>query len=147
MKFIFLMTALVITSGAAEPRTFPPQELAVNANFVDQEVPSDFTLTITMSRPLPVTEGRLAILIGQTDFTNLFVPDGINLNYLPRLLPLPAGDSPVRIFLISPSNDWRELTQWMLHVKTAPLADGRPRETSGQAQIPTADPAQSATRA
>src|SRR5262245_58058972 len=139
MRFIFLMTALVITSRAAEP-----QELAVTANFVDQEVTPDFTLTITLSRPLPVTEGRVAIMIGQTDFTNLFVPDGISLNYLPRLLRLPAGDSTVRIFLVSPSNDWRELTQWMLRVKTSPLAESEQQETAAQAQIPTTNPAQSA---
>jgi len=131
------MTALVITSEAAEP-----QELAVTANFVDQEVSSDFTLTITLNRPL--TEGRVAIMIGQTDFTNLFVPDGTSLNYLPRLLPLPAGNSAVRVFLVSPSNAWRELTQWTLRVKTAPLADSGQQETAGQAQIPTTDPTQSA---
>ncbi len=150
MKFIFLMTALVIASLAAErslsgpSRALTSQELVVMANFTDQEVPADFALTLSLSRPLPVTEGRLAVLIGQTDFTNLFTPTGSSLSYLPRLIPLPAGESPVRIFLVSPSNEWRELTQLTLRVKSAPPADAAPGQSTGQTQKPAADPGQQA---
>ncbi len=87
MKFVFLVTALAIAALAAErslsgaSRALPPQELLVTANFTDKEVQANFALTLTLSRPLPALEGRLAILIGQTDFTNLFTPTGNSLSY------------------------------------------------------------------
>ncbi len=149
LKFFFLIMALAISSPAAERSlsgallTLQQQELTVTANFTDQEVPTNFTLTLTLSRLLAATEGRLAVLIGHTDFTNLFVPTENSLSYLPRLLRLPAGESPVRIFLVSSSNDWRELSQLTLRVKTAPIDEGVQPRTSGPEQTPSADPGQS----
>src|SRR5262245_16340479 len=101
IQVIFLITALANGSIAV-----PPQELVVTSNLTDQEVEKSFVITLSMNRPVKSTEGRLAVLIGQTDFTSLFTPVGSSLSYLPRLIPLPAGESPVRIFLVSPANEW-----------------------------------------
>ncbi len=144
------MVALAIASPAAErslngpSRTLPTQELVVTSNLTDQEVDQNFVITLNLSRPLPAAEGRVAVLIGQTDFTSLFTPGGNSLSYLPRIIPLPAGESPVRIFLVSPPNEWRELAQITLRVKTAPPTEATPGQPAGQAQQPSADSAQPA---
>ncbi len=147
LGFVLLMMSPATALSAAE-RGFgaSSQELAqglvVTANFIDQEVDASFAIAINLSRPLQAPEGRLAVLIGQTDFTNLFMPSGNSLNYLPRILPLPAGESPVRVFLVSPSNEWRELTQLTLRVKAPAPANASPGQPGDQAQPSAADQAQ-----
>ncbi|HEX5085096.1 MAG TPA: hypothetical protein VFY40_23920, partial [Blastocatellia bacterium] len=136
IKFVFLATALALAAPAAErapgapPQSAPPQELKVTSNLTDQEVDPTFTLIFTPSRPLQVTEGRLAVLIGDMDITNLLTPAGEGLSYFPRILPLPAGESPVRVFLVTLSDEWREVTQLTLRVKAPAPEDGAPAKTS-----------------
>jgi hypothetical protein len=149
MKFIFLVSALAGASPAAERRMdASPQELAqglvVTSNFTDQEVDANFAIKLNLSRPLQATEGRLAVLIGQTDFTNLFLPSENSLSYIPRILSLPAGESAVRVFLVSPSDEWRELTQLTLRVKAPAPADASSGQASDQAQPTAAGAAQTA---
>src|SRR5262249_22543997 len=150
MKFVFLVTGLAIAAPAAErnlsvpSRGLPPQELTITSNLTDQEVEPTFMLTFTLSRLLPATEGRLAILIGQTDISSLLTPTGNNLSYLPRILSLPAGESPVRVFLVTPSDEWRELSRLILRVKTPVGADAAPGQSGSQAQPSAANPTQTA---
>src|SRR5215475_1249022 len=141
IKSFFLATALALASPSA-----PLQELKITSNLTDQEVEPSFLLTFTLSRPLPATEGRLAVLIGQIDISNLLTPtgDSDSLSYLPRILPLPAGESPVKVFLVTPSGEWRELTQLTLRVKTPEPDGAAPGQTGGQSQAPAADAARTA---
>jgi hypothetical protein len=132
MKFVFLATALAITSPAA-----PAQELTITSNLTDQEVEPNFTLTFTPSRPLPAAEGKLAILIGDMDISNLLTPTGDSLSYFPRIIPLPAGESTVRVFLITLSEEWRELAQLTLKVKgPAPVDGAQSQSSSAEAAKP-----------
>src|SRR5262245_36058608 len=147
MGFVLVMMSLAIASPAAERGSGassqePAQELVVTANFTDQEVDASFAIALNLSRTLQAQEGRLAVLIGQADFTNLFIPSGNSLNYLPRILPLPAGESPVRVFLVSTSDEWRELTQLTLRVKAPAPADSASGQPDSQAQPSAADPSQ-----
>lgn len=150
MISILLATALATASLAAERGSIvpsgasPSQELVVTSNLTDQEVDPSFVITINLSRPLPAAEGRVAVLIGQTDFTNLFAPTGNSMSYLPRIVPLPGGESTVRIFVVSTSNEWRELIQLTLRVRTVPTADAAPGQAAGQGRRPSADPARPA---
>ncbi|MGH9844652.1 MAG: hypothetical protein ACREEM_38525 [Blastocatellia bacterium] len=152
MKSILLATALAIASLAAErslsasSRALPSQELIVTSNLIDQAVAPSYVITLNLNRPLPTAEGRLAVLIGQTDYTNLFTPTGGGLSYLPRILPLPAGESPVKVFLVSPSNEWRELTQFTLRVHAAPAdaAQAQSENQAGKQAGATAQPAAAA---
>jgi hypothetical protein len=151
MKSVFLVTAMVIAAQAAERKpseqsqASPSQELKVTSNLTDQEVEPTFALAFTPSRSLPAVEGRLAVLIGQTDVSNLLTPTGDSLSYLPRILPLPAGESSIRVFLVTPSNEWRELTQLTLRVKAPALAAASPKQSGDQAQTSASGPAQTAT--
>ena len=145
IKSILLATALAIASAAADRSlsassgALPQPDLVVTSNLTDQEVDPSFVITLNLSRPLQAAEGRVAALIGQTDFTNLFALTGNSLSYQPRIVPLPAGESPVRVFLVSPSNEWRELLQLTLRVKTAPAPDATPGQPAEQAQKPSVD--------
>jgi hypothetical protein len=147
LGFVLVMMSLAIASLAAErgpgaSSQVPAQGLVFTANFTDQEVDASFAITLNLSRPLQASEGRLAVLIGQTDFTNLFTPLGNDLSYLPRILPLPVGESSVRVFLVTPSNEWRELTQLTLRVKAPAPADAATGQPGGQAQPSAAASAQ-----
>src|SRR5262245_63842118 len=147
MGFVLVSMSLAITSRASERGSgASSQELAqglvVTANFTDQEVDASFAIALNLSRPLQAPEGRLAVLIGQADFTNLFIPSGNSLNYLPRILPLPAGESSVKVFLVTPSDEWRELTQLTLRVKAPAPAGASPKQPGDQAQPSATDPAQ-----
>src|SRR5262245_2540361 len=51
----------------------------------------------------------------------------------------------MRLLLVSPSYEWRELTQMTLRVKTTPPADATPGQPAGQSQKPTVDAAQPAS--
>jgi hypothetical protein len=150
MKSVFLVTAMVISAQAAERKlsepsqASPSQELKVTSNLTDQEVEPTFALTFTPSRSLPAVEGRLAVLIGQMDISNLLTPTGDSLSYLPRILPLPAGESLIKVFLVTPSNEWREITQLTLRVKAPAPADASPKQPGDQAQPSATDPAQTA---
>src|SRR5215510_3412615 len=150
MGFVLVMTSLAIASPAAERGSgASSQELAqglvVTANCTDHEVDASFAIALNLSRLLQAPEGRLAVLIGETDFTNLFIPSGNSLNYIPRILPLPAGESPVRVFLVSTSDEWRELTQLTLRVKAPESADSASGQPISQAQPSAADPAKTGT--
>src|SRR5215468_1258290 len=76
--------------------------------------------------------------------SNLTTPtgDSDSLSYLPRILPLPAGESPVKVFLVTPSDEWRELTQLTLRVKAAAPDSASPGQTGGQTQAAEANAAQ-----
>src|SRR5262245_10208488 len=150
LRSVFLVTAMVIAAQAAERKlsepsqASPSQELKVTSNLTDQEVEPTFALTFTPSRSLRAVEGRLAVLIGQTDISNLLTPTGDSLSYIPRILPLPAGESLIKVFLVTPSNEWRELTQLTLRVKAPAPADASPKQPGDQAQPTATDPAQTA---
>jgi len=151
MRFVLLAVALAIAARAAErslsgsSRASTPQELAVTSNLTDQEVEPSFALTFTLSRPLSAAEGRLAVLIGQMDISNLLTPIDNSLTYLPRILPLPVGASAVKVFLVTPSNEWRELTQLTLRVKTTAPAEAGPRQPGDQTQPSAGAPAPTAS--
>ncbi|HEU0174348.1 MAG TPA: hypothetical protein VFV58_08785 [Blastocatellia bacterium] len=141
LGFVLVMMSLAIAAPAAErslsgpSRALRTQELVVTSNLTDQEVEPTFELTFTLNRPLPATEGRLAVLIGQTDISNLLTPtsDNDSLSYLPRILPLPAGESPVKVFLVTPTDEWREITQLTLRVKTPSPAGATQEQPGSQA--------------
>ncbi|HEU0185938.1 MAG TPA: hypothetical protein VFS27_11530 [Blastocatellia bacterium] len=134
MKSVFLILALAIAATAV-----PSHELNVTSNLADQEVEPTFTLTFTPSRPLQVTEGRLAVLIGDMDVSNLLTPTEGGLSYFPRILPLPAGESPVRVFLVTPADEWREVAQLKLRVKASAPADSAKPPSSDTAKPASAN--------
>lgn len=98
------------------------QELVVTVNFAGREVFPDASLNLRLSRPLRSTDGKLAILIGKTDITNLLSGADTNLSYTPKVVPLPAGQSEVVVYLVSPAGEWKEVARFTLRVSVNKIA-------------------------
>jgi hypothetical protein len=117
-------------------------ELTVSASFADQTVAPDTPVSFRLNRPLRKTEGSPAIVIRQTDLTALFdIAETIWL-YDAKSLPLPAGESVVTLYLISPTLQWRELARFTLRVaaKTEQQIDQQPPKDQAAADSPPPDP-------
>ncbi len=74
-------------------------------------------LDLKVSRPLLREEGRLAVVLGSLDLSDLFqsVPGG--LSYGPNAVPLPPGEHEVVVFRVSAAGEWSESARFRLKVR------------------------------
>ena len=86
---------------------------------------------LTLSRPLPASEGRLAILVGTTDWTDLFTVRGTAATFTPGPASLPAGATEVTAYVVTAGGEWREVGRFPLTVK--------PRAVTPRALTPALD--------
>ena len=94
------------------------QALTVQARFADkQSMAPDEPIELTIDRPLATGEGRLAVLVGATDMTDLFVVSAQSLKYdIGKSFPLPLGATELTVYLVPPNNDWKEIARFPLRV-------------------------------
>jgi hypothetical protein len=120
------------------------QELTITAGFAGREsIASDEPIELTLSRRLSPADGRLAVLLGATDLTSLFIAQGLDLKYGPGALPLPTGENELIIYLIMANNEWREVTRFPLRVVAQTVAQqdtGPVESTSTPTDTPQATP-------
>ncbi len=104
-----------VRSSGQEPNT---QALTVQAGFADkQSIAPDEPIELTIDRPLAQGEGRLAVLIGATDVTDLLVASAQSLKYeAGKSFPLPLGATDLTVYLVTPNNDWKEVARFPLRV-------------------------------
>jgi hypothetical protein len=134
-----LSVALLVYPGPGLRVRASGQELTVTANFTSKEsVTPKEPIELYLSRVLAPAEGRLAVLIGQTDLTRLLVTTETRLSYAPGLVPLPAGETQVIVYLVSPADEWKEIARLPLRVATAGGAPpaAPPEQTSPAASQP-----------
>jgi hypothetical protein len=96
-----------------------------------------------LNRPTQPSEGALAVFVGSTDVTSLLETTPTRLRYRPWPSPLPAGETKVTVYLISPSREWKQIAQFTLRVAGDAIA-AQP-QAKDQTQIPagaSSDPAQ-----
>lgn len=99
------------------------QEMAVTASFsAEAPIKPDQRIEFTLNRPLTNKEGRLAVLLGETDITRLLIAAETKLTYIPKAVALPLGDSEVTVYLVSPANEWKEIARFPLKVSNEPSA-------------------------
>ena len=79
---------------------------------------SSETITFKMDTVLQAEDGQLAVFLGATDMTDLFKSFGDSLVYTPSFMLLPAGESEIIFYLVSPENQWQEISRFTLQVKT-----------------------------
>ncbi len=72
---------------------------------------------VNVSRPVTAQEGRLAVLVGTEDRTDLMVPTSRGLRYSGHQMPLPSGEREIVVYLVQPSGEWKELARFPLKVK------------------------------
>jgi hypothetical protein len=75
-----------------------------------------FPIEIALSRPATPAEGRLAVVLGKTDLTDLFEPSEKGLRYRGKLKPLPTGTQEIVVFLVTPANEWKEIAKLTLKI-------------------------------
>jgi hypothetical protein len=90
----------------------------VQAGFADkQSIAPDEPIELTIDRPLATGEGRLAVLIGATDMSDLFVVSARGLKYdAGKSFPLPLGATELTVYLVQPNDEWKELARFPLRV-------------------------------
>ena len=115
--------AMVRTSGlpiatvSAQGKDIDHTDLTVTPAFVvGQGIKPDERIELLLSRPLRDSDGRLGILIGTTDVSSLFKQEPQLLRYDAKLWPLPLGESPVIVYLVSKADEWKEIARFTLLV-------------------------------
>ena len=112
IALMLLALALASTRVAGQEQT-----LSVTASFSNQQsVRSDEQIELQLNRELKESAERVAVLIGTTDVTSLFARKGLHLRYDAKLWPLPAGESFLMVYVVSPENDWKEVARFALRV-------------------------------
>jgi hypothetical protein len=102
----------------------PSNDLKIIASIENgQAISPDDKIELKLSRELKKSEGRLAIFIGQTDLTSLFTPLDQTLTYNRKILPLPVGENPLTVYLVSPSEQWQEIARFTLRVTSQPTKE------------------------
>ncbi len=97
--------------------TAPASDLKITASIVDgRAISPEDKIELKLSRDLKKNEGRLAILIAQTDLTSLFTRLDKTLTYNRKILPLPLGENALTVYLVSPSDEWQEIARFTLRV-------------------------------
>ena len=92
-------------------------ELALTPTFrADRWIRATHTIELSLSRPLLPQEGRLAVFIGETDFTGLFNFTRDRITYRPSAFLLPRGERELVVYLVGPGEEWRELARFPLRV-------------------------------
>lgn len=80
-------------------------------------IPARHPLDITLSRPPAVGEGRIAVMVGILDISDLIETYGATVRYVGRL-PLPAGESQVAAYVVTPANEWQEIARFPVRILT-----------------------------
>lgn len=92
------------------------QEIRVEASFAEKRVTTSEIIELRLNRPLRESDGKLAILIGDTDVSSLFTQNGLICRYDAKRWPLPVGETVVTVYLVSKDDDWTELVRFQLRV-------------------------------
>ena len=116
LVLIGLMTSVLLINLPIEARC-QDGKIEITPNFTDRELAPNEKIELDLSRDLSAGEGRFAVFLNETDITALFTLEPQALNYTPRFLPLPVGDSKLIVYLAQPDNEWKKLAEFSLKVK------------------------------
>jgi len=96
------------------------QELTITASFaVSGSVSQSDSIELHLSRGLEFQEEALAMLLGTTDITSLFNSTGKLLRYSPQALSLPPGEHSLVVYLVSNTNEWKQIAIFPVRVTDA----------------------------
>ncbi len=112
--------AFLLVSDGKSVNANRVQELTVTASFDGKTIAPDEIVQLTLSRQVSPAEGRIAIVVGQTDLTDLFIADGTSLKHFPKPFPLPAGETDLTMYLVTPNGEWKLVVSFKLKVADKP---------------------------
>lgn len=132
-----VFVAIVFIASLVSLQTVYAEEtLTVTANFSETKVVTpDESIEIVLSRKLSKDE-RIGVLIGSMDVTELFKVNETRLSYDAKLFPLSLGKSPVVVYLIQSSGEWKEIGSFVLSVvKEKPIEEPKSEETKTETKV------------
>src|SRR5262249_24147226 len=107
----------LLTARAAAGQEQNKQALTLQPSFAGKpSVAPDEPIELTLNRPLAQSEGRLAVIVGATDLTDLFIVSARSLKYGVKSFPLPLGDTELTVDLVAQNDEWKELARFPLRV-------------------------------
>lgn len=121
---VMMMAAAILLAGRVahgqQSAALEAAPLEVTSNVTSGAwIRSSDHIELRLSRVLDPAQERVAILIGNADWTDLFGSAGGVLRYRAGPVRLPAGESSLTVYLVSPANGWRQVAQWTVRVRTA----------------------------
>jgi hypothetical protein len=115
----YLGTIAVLLACAVAPAEEAP--VVARASFPSGAVlRPDAGISIVLARVPAAAEGRLAVFLGDADWTDVFVAHGNELRLSRGLLPIPEGESTLRVYLVPPQGDWKEVFAQPFRVEPRP---------------------------
>lgn len=128
------MTLLCVETGLAQT---VPQTLTISGNFIGRAfvAPGD-PLEFTLSRAMLPGEGKLAVMIGRMDVTNLLTETATGFRYLPSPVALPLGVTDVVVYRITPGDVWQELARFPVQVSVSETSTQAPNPPPTQNAVP-----------
>jgi hypothetical protein len=117
---VALLAIAVTRASAQEPAPVPEREpLVITSDFGgDAWVDANQPIGLRLSRPLDLRTERLAIVVGRTDLTALFMVTPTVARYAANTLPLPAGETEIAVYVVSRGQAWSEVARFPLRVRT-----------------------------
>lgn len=119
-------TQMLITSAMTRN-----DKLMITPNFLGRQLSLTDTIELRLDRRLQPSDGRLAILLGETDITSLFSVNDRVISYIPKAPLLSPGESTVKIFLVAPSSIWSSVAEFPISISSGPGTGGVTVGTAG----------------
>ncbi|HUQ20510.1 MAG TPA: hypothetical protein VM099_12925 [Gemmatimonadaceae bacterium] len=143
--YLMACTALAVASqetliaqAAAAPDS-TVTALAISPDYApDGWVDSNQPIGFRLNRPLDIQTERLALVVGRTDLSALFMVTPTTARYSANTLPLPTGETEITAYLVKTGQPWQELGKFPLRVRLrggfrkAELKPGLTATTLGQ---------------
>jgi hypothetical protein len=108
---------LAVAAGAAAQNA-PLAAGAITSNLPPAGWVSAADSVLLTIPPATITaDSRVAVFIGQTDWTSLFTVTAEGLEYRPRTLMLPSGEHELVVYVVTPANGWTEQVRFPLRVR------------------------------
>lgn len=91
-------------------------KVTVSTNFTDREILPNEKIELLLNRELKADEGQLAVFVGESDLTSVFVFEPKSASFSPSFITLPPGESNLTVYLVKDAN-WETLAEFKLKVK------------------------------
>ena len=112
---------MLLSAGPAAPvaRAQAPGAVTVSpvADAPDW-IRSSAAAQLVLSRPITVEDGRIAVFVGDTDWSGLAETSGALLTLRPAGVGFPPGEHTITVYLVGGSGQWNEIGRSTLRVLT-----------------------------
>lgn len=112
-------TVLLLPRPAAAQSEASSAVNGISTSFVEGAwLPGDTPISIRLTEGLPPDAVRLAVLVGDTDWTGLFDVSPETLTLTPGSMRLPSGEHDLVVYSVTEGNAWQEIGRTRLRVLT-----------------------------